>query len=245
MTVMKMNNIFGKNGSLLMAGALAFTFASCDTDTRSEQSVKNETESRYEDGRTADDGVNDPSITYDQGEYNTTDDNMQMSDNRMEQEDFNQYSYEDRDQLIERVRNDLDRAKQSMEELSQRFENETAEATEETKQTWEESRRGLEERQTELNQRLSEAESSTEENWEQVKNNISESLDELEQEWDKLKEKDININNTNGQQDLDENGTMGNTGERNQKDVDPNTQNQENMNTEGGTTTQNSSQDNL
>lgn len=245
MTVMKMNNIFGKNGSLLIAGALAFTFASCDTDTRSEQSVKNETESRYEDGRTADDGVNDPSITYDQGEYNTTDDNMQMSDNRMGQEDINQYSYQDRDQLIERVRNDLNRAQQSMEQLSQQLEEGAAETDQQASESWEESRRGLEERQTELNQRLTEAESSTEENWEQVKNNISESLNELEQEWDKLKEKNINIDNTNTQENLNENETMGNTGERNQKDVDSNTQNQENMSTEGGTTSQNPSQDNL
>lgn len=244
MTIMKMNNIFGKNGSLLMAGALAFTFASCDTDTRSEQSVKNETESRYEDGRTADDGINEPSITYDQGEYNTTTgDNMQMSDNRMQQEDFDQYSYQDREQLIERVRNDLDRAQQSMEQLSQQLEEGAAETDQQARQTWEESRRGLEERQTELNQRLEEAERSTEENWEQVKNNISESLDELEQEWDKLKEKDININNTNNQQNQNE--TMGNTGERNQQDVDPNVQNQDNMSTEGGTTTQNPQQDNL
>lgn len=230
-----------------MAGALAFTFASCDTDTRSEQSVKNETESRYEDGRTADEGVNDPSISYDQGEYNTTTgDNMQMSDNRMQQEDFDQYSYDNREQLIERVRNDLDRAQQSMEQLNQQFEEGAAETDQQARQTWEESRRGLEEKQTELNQRLGEAERSTEENWEQVKNNISESLDELEQEWDKLKEKDINIGDMDNEQNVDQNETMGNRGIRNQQSQDQtDVQDQDNMSTEGGTTTQNPQQNNL
>lgn len=186
-----MRNIFGKNGSLLLAGALAFTFASCDTDTRSEQSVKDEAESRYEDGRTADEGVNDPSISYDQGEYNTNTDTDNIAAER--QEEVNQYNYQDREQLIERVRNDLDRAQQSMAQLNEQF----AEGKAEQKQNWEESRRDLEERQTQLNQRLEEAERSTEENWEQVRNDISESLDELEQEWEKLKEKDINLEDEN------------------------------------------------
>lgn len=245
---MKMNNIFGKNGSLLVAGALAFTFASCDTDTRSEQSIKNETESRYEDGRTADEGVNDPSISYDQGEYNTTPggDNVQMSDRRMEQEDFDQYSYQDREQLIERVRNDLNRAQQSMEQLNQRFEEGAAETDQQARQTWEESRTSLQERQTELNQWLDEAEASTEDNWEQVKNNISESLDELESEWDKLKEKDINIGDMDNQQNVDQNETMGNRGIRNQQSQDQtDVQDQDNMSTEGGTTTQNPQQNEL
>lgn len=240
---MKMPNIFNKNGSLIIAGALAFTFASCDTDTRSNQSVKNETESRYEDGRTADEGVNDPSISYDQGEYNTTDENMQMSNNRMNDEDINQYSYQERDQLIERVRNDLNQAQQSMEQLNQQYgEN----ADEQTRQTWEESRRSLEERQNQASQKLEEAERSTEENWEQVKNGISESLNELEEEWDKLKEKDININNTNkGQNDVERNETMGNRGIRNQQSQDhTDIQDQDNMNTQGGTTTQNPQQGN-
>lgn len=242
---MKMNNIFGKNGSLLMAGALAFTFASCDTDTRSNQSIKNETESRYEDSRIEDDNINDPSITYEEGDYITNDDNMQMSDNRMEQEDFDQYSYQDRDQLIERVRNDLNRAQQSMEQLNQQFKEGATETEQQVRETWEESRRDLEEKQTELDQRLGEAESATEENWEQVKNNINESLDELESEWDKLKEKDIYINGMDNQENLNENETMGNRGIRNQQDVDPDVQNQETMSTEGGTTTQNPQQDNL
>lgn len=188
---MKMRNIFGKNGSLLLAGALAFTFASCDTDTRSEQSVKDEAESRYEDGRTADEGVNDPSIRYDQGEYNTNTDTDNVAAER--QEDVSQYNYQDREQLIQRVRNDLDRAQQSMAQLNEQF----AEGKAEQKQNWEESRRDLEERQTQLNQRLEEAERSTEENWEQVRNDISESLDELEQEWEKLKEKDIKLEDEN------------------------------------------------
>lgn len=242
---MKMNNIFGKNGSLLMAGALAFTFASCDTDTRSNQSIKNETESRYEDSRIEDDNINDPSITYEEGDYITNDDNMQMSDNRMEQEDFDQYSYQDRDQLIERVRNDLNRAQQSMEQLNQQFKEGATETEQQVRETWEESRRDLEEKQTELDQRLGEAESATEENWEQVKNNINESLDELESEWDKLKENDIYINGMDNQENLNENETMGNRGIRNQQDVDPDVQNQETMSTEGGTTTQNPQQDNL
>lgn len=186
-----MRNIFGKNGSLLLAGALAFTFASCDTDTRSEQSVKDEAESRYEDGRTADEGVNDPSIRYDQGEYNTNTDTDNVAAER--QEDVSQYNYQDREQLIQRVRNDLDRAQQSMAQLNEQF----AEGKAEQKQNWEESRRDLEERQTQLNQRLEEAERSTEENWEQVRNDISESLDELEQEWEKLKEKDIKLEDEN------------------------------------------------
>jgi DNA repair exonuclease SbcCD ATPase subunit len=213
MTIMKMTNIFNKRGSLLMAGALAFTFASCDTDTRSEQSIKNEAESRYEDGRNVEPGINEPSVTYDQGEYQTTDE-QQVAD-RQGQEDFSYYDYDNREQLIERVRNDLDRAQQSLEQLNQRIESESAEADTQTRQTWEEGRREIEEKRTELDQQLQEAEKTSEENWEQVRNDISETINELEQEWEELRKKDVKLEGINDQD----------------PNVDPRTE----MGTQGGT----------
>lgn len=213
MTIMKMTNIFSQKGSFLIAGALAFTFASCDTDTRSEQSIKNEAESRYEDGRNVEPGINEPSVTYDQGEYQTT--NEQQAANGERQEDFSYYDYENREQLIERVRNDLDRAQQSLEQLNQRIESGAAETDTQTRQTWEEGRRDIEEKRTELDQQLQEAEKTTEENWEQVRNDISETLSELEQEWEELRKKDVKLEGIN---DKDPN-------------VDPTTE----MGTQGGT----------
>lgn len=180
---MKMNNIF-KNGSLVLAGALAFTFASCGADNNNDnQSTVREVEERVEDSE-----LNEPSITYEEGEYQTTEDTDLVN------YDYDrEYAYEDREVVMDRVRNDLERTERSLETMGEKMENEAQQLDQETRQEWEESRQNLEERRQDLNTRLEELETATEQNWEQVRNEANQSLQEFEKEWEELKNKDIDI----------------------------------------------------
>lgn len=175
-----MNSIFGRTGSLLLAGAMAFSFASCDTDTRSNQSTVREAENQYE-TETAEEDLIDPSIAYEEqdeaGEY-----------------DYNrEYAYEERDVVIDRVRNDLDRAERSLDELGTRMQQESEQASEDMRREWEEARASLEQTRQELNEDLENLERSTEENWTKVRNDANESLRGFEQEWEKLKNTDVDL----------------------------------------------------
>lgn len=181
--VMRMNNIFGKTGSLLLAGALAFSFVSCDTDTRSNQSTVREAENQYE-TETENADLNNPSVAYEDGEYLTED-----------SYDYNrEYAYEERDVVIDRVKNDLTRAEQSLNELGARMEKDGEQASEEMRKEWDETRQKLEQKRQELNTDLENLEKSNEENWENVRNDANESLRGFEQEWEKLKATDVDVN---------------------------------------------------
>jgi hypothetical protein len=181
---MKKNNIF-KNGSLFLAGALAFTFASCQGDTDSNQSTVREAENRVENSE-----LNDEGLIYEEGEYAEVQ-GEELGENNY---DYNQeYAYEERDVVVDRVRNDLDRAERSLEGIDQRIQGETEQVDEQMRREWEESRVELEQRRDDLNMRLNELEQSTEQNWEQVRNEANQSLRDFEKEWDELKNKDINV----------------------------------------------------
>ncbi len=177
---MKMTNIFGKNGSLLIAGALAFTFASCDTDTRSNQSTQREAENMYETETNEGANINDPSVTYQEGEYQTTE-----ADNY----DYNrEYSYEERDVVVERVKNDLERAEQSLKQLEQRASDENGDI----KGDLADIREDIQKNREELSNKLEELETSTQDNWENVRNETNESLRGFERDWDELRNRGIN-----------------------------------------------------
>lgn len=181
---MKMTNIF-KNGTLILAGALAFTFASCQGDTESNQSTVREAEERVENTE-----INEPTISYEEGEY------QEVEGQEMNQAnyDYNQeYGYEERELVTDRVRTDLERAERSLESIDERMANETGNIDAEMRREWEETRMGLEQKRDELNQRLNELEQSSEQNWEQVRNEANQSLREFEREWDELKNKDIDV----------------------------------------------------
>lgn len=180
-----MNNIF-KSGSLILAGALALTFTSCREDTESNQSTVREAENRVENL----DEVNEPSIAYENGEYEEVQ-NQELGEAGYDYE--REYSYDDREVVLDRVRNDLERADRSLENLTNRMQNDTENIDEQMRKEWEESRVELERRRNDLNQRLSELERSTEQNWEKVRNEANQSLREFEKEWDELRNKDIDV----------------------------------------------------
>lgn len=201
--IMKMNNLFNKTGSLLLAGALAFTFSSCDTDTRSNQSTVREAENQYETETDQGADINDPSITYDQGEYQTTTE----GDNY----DYDQtYSYEQRDLVIDRVRNDLQSAEESLQQLEQQLSTQTQGTGEEVQADLEEIREDLQETREKLNEKLEKLETSTEETWDEVRNETNESLREFDNERENLRNRfgpgESGANNT---KDMDSPGNVG------------------------------------
>ena len=207
---MKMNNLFDKTGSLLLAGALAFTFSSCDTDSRSNQSIVREAENQYETETNEQIDVNDPDtdIAYEEG----------MDEGIY---DFNnEYSYEERDVVIDRVRDDLERTEESLELLGQRVEQEGAELTEEARAEWDETRQKLELRREELNQDLENLENASQDDWENVRNEANETLLGLQQEWEELRGRgleemeDNNLQMPNEAKNIDEDlSRPGETGE--------------------------------
>lgn len=164
-----------------MAGALAFTFTSCETDTRSNQSTVRETENIVEE----DSDINDPSVTYQEGEYANTGEDTYDYDR--------EYAYEERDVVIDRVRNDLDRADKSLDELGTRMQQESEQGSEDMRREWQEARTNLEQTRQELNEDLENLEKSTEDNWENVRQDANESLRGFEQEWEKLKGTDVDV----------------------------------------------------
>lgn len=178
-----MNNIF-KNGSFFLAGALAFTFASCGGDnTNDNQSIVREAEERIED-----DELNEPSITYEEGEYQTTEDTELVN------YDFDrEYAYEDREMVMDRVRDDLERTERSLERLDEKLAADAEQLEQATEEEWMETRRNLEERRQDLSMRMEELETATEQNWEQVRNEVHESLQEFEREWEELENMDIDV----------------------------------------------------
>ena len=212
---MKMNNLFSKTGSLLLAGALAFTFSSCDTDTRSNQSIVREAENQYETETNEQIDVNDPDtdVAYDgmrdEGVY----------------EYNNEYSYEERDVVIDRVRNDLDRTERSLEQLGQRLEQEGAQLSEDARREWDETRKKLELKRDELNQDLENLERSTEDEWENVRNDANETLLGLKQEWEELRNRGIeeieenDLETPNNTKNIDENLARPEQGTENEEDI--------------------------
>ena len=200
---MKMNNIFGKNGSLLVAGALAFAFASCDTDTRSNQSTVRETEDMYDTETNEVVDVNDPSLNYEEGEY-------------VDNYDYDrEYSYEERDVVVDRVRNDLRRTEEGLKQVGEKMETKTEQAQQSSQEEWEKVKADLEENRQELNTKLKDLESSTKENWEKVRNETNESLREFERDWDELKNRGIEGFNNTMEDSEDVRGVAPGTGTRN------------------------------
>lgn len=207
---MKMTNIFGKNGSLLVAGALAFTFASCDTDTRSNQSTQREAENMYETETNEGADINDPSISYEDGEYQNT------TANAEDNYDYDrEYSFEERDVVVERVRNDIQRAEQSLQELEQQMNQTANETNADIKDDLEEIREDLQETREELNEKLQELESSTQENWNEVRTETNESLRNFERDRENMGNRSMN-NNSEG---VNNNNNNNNTNMENSEDV--------------------------
>lgn len=179
-----MNNIFKTNGLFLLAGAMAFTFAGCDSATRDTSEAIEQEGAGPDVAETV-----EPTGSYTDEEY--------LNNYDYERD----YSYEERDVVIDRVRNDLDRANQSLEEIGQRMEQEGETLSEEARQEWEETRRSLEERRTQLDQDLQELEQATEDNWENVRNDVNESLIGFEQQWEELNNREFGIEETGTEND--------------------------------------------
>lgn len=181
-------HIIFKSGSFFLAGALAFTFASCGEGGKdnSNQSIVRETEERVENEEV----LNEPTISYGEGEYQGTETERTNVTNY----DYDrEYTYDDRDMVMDRVRNDLDRTERGLETIGKRLEEDAQQLDQEMRQEWEETRQNLEDRRQELNTRLEELETANEQNWEQVRNEANKSLQEFEREWEELKNKDINL----------------------------------------------------
>jgi hypothetical protein len=173
---MKRTNIFKSAGTLLVAGVFATTFTACGD---SEQSTYRAEEQRYETAYQTDNtSLNQPSISYQEGEY-----------------DVNQeYTYDDREVVSNRLRSDIDRADQSLEVMDRDLEQrgESIDAT--TRSEYEKNRESLRRERQRLNQRLMEVENSTEENWERVRNDVNNTLREWDREWEELRTRDTEFN---------------------------------------------------
>ena len=194
---MKLKNIFGKNGSLLMGAALAFSFASCNTDTPSNQSVQREVEEEYDDS-----DVNEPEVAYENGEYETEELSAEGEalETGIEEPGYNYddpYGYEEREVVVNKVEEEINRADRTIEELERKLENEGTEANAEVKQEWENTKVKLEEKRNELNNQLNELQSATKEEWEQVRIKTNQTLEELGSEWDELSQ-DLEIDTEEG-----------------------------------------------
>lgn len=181
--LMKMTDIINKISTLCLAGALAFTLASCDTDTRSEQSIVREAENEYETETNTGVEINEPTIGYEDGEY--------LEDGEPEGlYNYNEpYTYEERDLVIQKVRNDLQRADQSLEQLEEKIKTDGGQEAQEDLETMQQK---LEESREKLSNQLGELETATEEEWERVRTQTDESLQEIERELKVMKETGVN-----------------------------------------------------
>lgn len=168
---MKRNNFFKSAGSLLIAGVFATTFAACDSGERSTY------EGAEEVVGTEQTEINEPTVGYENGEYN------------IDQE----YAYEDRELVRNRLNEDIDRADRSLERIETDMQQGAQTADAETRQEWEETKRKIEQERERLNARLQDVENSTEENWEKVRNDVNSTLRDWEKEWEKLETKDVDV----------------------------------------------------
>ena len=169
---MKRNNFFKSTGTFLMAGVFAFSFAACGDG--SERSTYEGSEEIVEEEQTE---MNDATVGYENGEYN------------IDQE----YAYEDRELVRNRLREDIDRADRSLERIGTQMEQTGKNVTADTRREWEETERKLREERERLNMRLQEVENSTKENWEKVRNDVNTTLRDWEREWEKLENKDLDV----------------------------------------------------
>lgn len=170
---MKRTNIFKSIGTFLIAGVFATSFAACDSAERKGSTYAG-AEEIVEAEQTR---INEPSIGYENGEYN------------IDQE----YAYEDRELVRNRLQQDIDRADRSLEQIDSEMEREGNNMEAGTRQEWEETKQSLERERTRLNQRLEEVEQSTEENWERVRNDVNTTLRDWEREWEELRTKDVDV----------------------------------------------------
>ncbi|WP_224995998.1 hypothetical protein [Cesiribacter sp. SM1] len=172
---MKRNNIFKSAGTLLVAGIFATTFAACDGDTnRQKGSTYEGAEEIVEAEETR---INQPTVEYENGDYN------------IDQE----YAYEDRELVRNRLRQDIDRADRSLEQIEADMERGGENVEAQTRQEWEESKQAIQRERDRLSQRLDEVENSTEQNWERVRNDVNTTLRDWEREWDNLRNKDVDV----------------------------------------------------
>ena len=194
---MKLNNIFGINRSLLLGAALAFTFASCNTDTKSNQSVVREVEEEYDDS-----DVNEPDVAYENGEYETEEVSAEGEalETGLEEPGYNYddpYGYEEREVVVNKVEEELNRADRTINELERKLETEGTEASAGARQEWEKAKVELEEKRNELNNQLEELQSATKGEWDQVRIKTNQTLEELGSEWDELSQ-DLELDTEEG-----------------------------------------------
>lgn len=180
---MKRTNFFKSAGSLLMAGVFATTFAACDSAERKGSTY----EGAEEVVETEQTEINEPTVGYENGEYTTG--TEACADYNMDQE----YAYEDRELVRNRIQQDIDRADRRLEEIDTEMETTGTNAEANTRQEWEESKQKIQRERDRLNQRLQEVESSTEENWERVRNDVNSTLKDWEREWEGLRNKDVDV----------------------------------------------------
>jgi hypothetical protein len=172
---MKRNNIFKSAGTLLVAGLFATTFAACDGDTNSQNGSTYEgAEEVVEAEETR---INQPTVEYENGDYN------------VDQE----YAYEDRELVRNRIRQDIDRADRSLEQINSDMERNGENAEAQTRQEWEETKQKIQRERDRLSQRLEEVENSTEQNWERVRNDVNTTLRDWEREWENMRTKDVDV----------------------------------------------------
>ncbi|WP_017731554.1 sll1863 family stress response protein [Nafulsella turpanensis] len=199
---MKLKNIFGKNGALLLGAAMTFAFTSCNTDVKSNQSIQREVEEEYDDS-----DINEPEVTYENGEYVDEEENVERVSAGEEpvttglgEPGYNYddpYGYEEREVVVNKVEEELNRANRTINELERKIEEEGDVVNAELKQEWEKAKVELEEKRTELNDQLEELETATEDEWEQVRIKTNQTLEELGAEWDELSQ-DLEIDTEEG-----------------------------------------------
>ncbi len=198
---MKRHNFFKSAGTFLVAGVFATTFAACDSS--SDRSTVDGAEEIVETEQTTTNdpsaNINEPTVGYENGEYNSTGTSGTYDVNQ-------QYTYEDRELVRNRLREDIDRADRSLERMGNEAETAGENAAAETKQEREKARETLQRERDRLSQRLEEVENATEENWERVSNDVNSTLRDWEKEWEELRTKNIDID-----VDVNERGTTTNS----------------------------------
>ena len=169
--IMKMTSILNKTATLFLSGALAFTFASCGTENGNEQAIE-ETDTEI--------GTEEEVVSPVPEEMDGTAEAVYNNDR--------DYTYEDRELVIERVRNELQRTEESLKRIEEKIEKEGQAADQEMQQEWASLQQDLQEIRQDLDKQLQELEATSQENWEKVRNETRESLKGFEEDWEALRE---------------------------------------------------------
>lgn len=166
-------NIFIKTFSTsFLATALAFSFAACG-DSGERSTVQGAEEIIEEE----EENLNNPSVVYEDGEYGVVTDNVNYN---IDQE----YVYEERTIVSDRLREDIDRIDSTLERINLEREELGAEADPQRIEEWQLFEVMLERNRTMLNQTLMKVENSSEENWNEIRRDVNTSLRSWEKEWE-------------------------------------------------------------